>query len=123
MNGNVKRVRFLIKRFIQGRLARAIKFQGQGFLCANRILSDRLYNRHAVHGSIYRFLLSVLFHCPIRRTTTSIVVRIRVGVQRESAIQVRRALRRRIVLGQIGLYSARAMNRYQAYHQTASQSS
>lgn len=79
---NVTRIWFLFESFVKGRLYRAIQFKREGFLCTHCVFGDRLYNRHAMYGSVYRLLVPVLFHCPAGCFSAAIVVRIGVGVQR-----------------------------------------
>lgn len=122
MDCNVERVRFFVEGLVQGRLARAIKLQWEWFLCANCVLSYRLNYRHAMYGSVHRLFLAVFFDCPVRCSSAAVVVGVRVGVEREGAIKVRRAFRRRVMYGEICFDSARAVYCNEAYHQSASQS-
>lgn len=79
---NVLRVRFLVQGFVQGRFNRTVQFNGQGFLGANGVFSDRFHDRDAVNGSVHRLFLSVFLHRPAWRFTAAVVVRIGVSVER-----------------------------------------
>lgn len=108
--------------FLQSRFHGKVRLYVERVRCATRVPSRAANYRHAGDGSLGRAVVPVFATSVFGGLLPSFRTRVGIGVERECSFQVRGSLGRRVVTGEVGLYSTRNVDGRASHYETASQS-